>query len=138
MIRRPPRSTLFPYTTLFRARRRAHRSRPAAHRSRLLLLAARAHRSAEIITARARPRLDRRHRQGTLQRATGARRRAAAGSGLAVHGTDRRLGFVGAALRRRRSAAAAPYSGLADERPDLRARWTSAGRLCDQRRLGAP
>src|SRR5687768_18077737 len=35
MIRRPPRSTLFPYTTLFRsaaaarARRRARRSRPA-------------------------------------------------------------------------------------------------------------
>src|SRR2546422_7898593 len=25
MIRRPPRSTLFPYTTLFRSRRRAHR-----------------------------------------------------------------------------------------------------------------
>src|SRR3712207_8818427 len=24
MIRRPPRSTLFPYTTLFRSRRRAH------------------------------------------------------------------------------------------------------------------
>src|SRR3712207_9415043 len=29
MIRRPPRSTLFPYTTLFRSRRRA---RPAARR----------------------------------------------------------------------------------------------------------
>src|ERR1041385_9473685 len=27
MIRRPPRSTLFPYTTLFRSRVRAHRSR---------------------------------------------------------------------------------------------------------------
>src|SRR2546430_8924427 len=25
MIRRPPRSTLFPYTTLFRSRRRGHR-----------------------------------------------------------------------------------------------------------------
>src|SRR2546430_11182825 len=25
MIRRPPRSTLFPYTTLFRSRRRVHR-----------------------------------------------------------------------------------------------------------------
>src|SRR3712207_7643386 len=25
MIRRPPRSTLFPYTTLFRSRRRSHR-----------------------------------------------------------------------------------------------------------------
>ncbi len=85
----------------------------------------------------ARPRLDRRHRQGTLQRATGARRRAAAGSGVAVHGTERRLGFVGAALRRRRVAAAAPDSSVADERPDLRARWTSADRLRDQRRLVA-
>src|SRR5438067_3349112 len=27
MIRRPPRSTLFPYTTLFRSRRAAHRNR---------------------------------------------------------------------------------------------------------------
>src|SRR5256885_10553923 len=27
MIRRPPRSTLFPYTTLFRSRPRAHRHR---------------------------------------------------------------------------------------------------------------
>src|SRR3712207_7305165 len=29
MIRRPPRSTLFPYTTLFRSRRAARRSRSA-------------------------------------------------------------------------------------------------------------
>src|SRR2546422_10966044 len=29
MIRRPPRSTLFPYTTLFRSRGRAHRLEPA-------------------------------------------------------------------------------------------------------------
>src|SRR5256885_12130204 len=29
MIRRPPRSTLFPYTTLFRSRRRGCRSAPA-------------------------------------------------------------------------------------------------------------
>src|SRR3970282_625645 len=29
MIRRPPRSTLFPYTTLFRSRSRAQRKRPA-------------------------------------------------------------------------------------------------------------
>src|SRR2546425_9138236 len=28
MIRRPPRSTLFPYTTLFRSRPDSHRSRP--------------------------------------------------------------------------------------------------------------
>src|SRR2546422_8337845 len=35
MIRRPPRSTLFPYTTLFRSRRRGGRDarkRPAGHR----------------------------------------------------------------------------------------------------------
>src|SRR2546422_7364891 len=31
MIRRPPRSTLFPYTTLFRSRRRSGRSRPSIH-----------------------------------------------------------------------------------------------------------
>src|SRR5437660_8917721 len=34
MIRRPPRSTLFPYTTLFRAARRTCRPRPALRRSR--------------------------------------------------------------------------------------------------------
>src|SRR5438876_12450608 len=35
MIRRPPRSTLFPYTTLFRSRLRRHRRRrrPRRHRS---------------------------------------------------------------------------------------------------------
>src|SRR2546430_4546764 len=32
MIRRPPRSTLFPYTTLFRSRLLHLRKRPAAHR----------------------------------------------------------------------------------------------------------
>src|SRR3712207_7008341 len=31
MIRRPPRSTLFPYTTLFRSVQHGSRSRPAAH-----------------------------------------------------------------------------------------------------------
>src|SRR2546422_11114554 len=38
MIRRPPRSTLFPYTTLFRSQRRSERARSAFHgnfRSRL-------------------------------------------------------------------------------------------------------
>src|SRR2546422_2288989 len=35
MIRRPPRSTLFPYTTLFRSRPSRHeRVRPLAHRHR--------------------------------------------------------------------------------------------------------
>src|SRR5688572_32141152 len=33
MIRRPPRSTLFPYTTLFRSRRRARLHRPHTGRS---------------------------------------------------------------------------------------------------------
>src|SRR2546422_6195582 len=32
MIRRPPRSTLFPYTTLFRSSRRVRARRPWAHR----------------------------------------------------------------------------------------------------------
>src|SRR6266540_7469091 len=32
MIRRPPRSTLFPYTTLFRSRRAGRGPRPARHR----------------------------------------------------------------------------------------------------------
>src|SRR5471030_3463148 len=32
MIRRPPRSTLFPYTTLFRSRRRTDRWRISTHR----------------------------------------------------------------------------------------------------------
>src|SRR2546422_5600065 len=31
MIRRPPRSTLFPYTTLFRSHRAARDARPDAH-----------------------------------------------------------------------------------------------------------
>src|SRR3712207_6954478 len=34
MIRRPPRSTLFPYTTLFRSRFRSHRRPCAGDRSR--------------------------------------------------------------------------------------------------------
>src|SRR2546422_1611450 len=33
MIRRPPRSTLFPYTTLFRSRRRDHDHRSSFHPS---------------------------------------------------------------------------------------------------------
>src|SRR5689334_24052407 len=32
MIRRPPRSTLFPYTTLFRSARGGDRARPCPHR----------------------------------------------------------------------------------------------------------
>src|SRR3712207_8313228 len=35
MIRRPPRSTLFPYTTLFRSGVRAHEAHRDAHRRRL-------------------------------------------------------------------------------------------------------
>src|SRR3712207_6976833 len=41
MIRRPPRSTLFPYTTLFRSRadeRREARDRPEHHRARATVL----------------------------------------------------------------------------------------------------
>src|SRR3712207_7529412 len=36
MIRRPPRSTLFPYTALFRSRRLAAEARPAARGGRAL------------------------------------------------------------------------------------------------------
>src|SRR5258708_27190212 len=36
MIRRPPRSTLFPYTTLFRSRRKAERHEPHADLARNL------------------------------------------------------------------------------------------------------
>src|SRR3712207_7747360 len=39
MIRRPPRSTLFPYTTLFRSARVAGRERQRHHRGRLQALA---------------------------------------------------------------------------------------------------
>src|SRR5256886_6495319 len=35
MIRRPPRSTLFPYTTLFRSRRRGGVDSPVSHLGRL-------------------------------------------------------------------------------------------------------
>src|SRR2546422_6513653 len=35
MIRRPPRSTLFPYTTLFRSRRHPHRRRSLGDRQEL-------------------------------------------------------------------------------------------------------
>src|SRR2546426_4123674 len=37
MIRRPPRSTLFPYTTLFRSPRRQQEERRGEHRARTLL-----------------------------------------------------------------------------------------------------
>src|ERR1039457_5646942 len=45
MIRRPPRSTLFPYTTLFRSIREARHSRSAS--CRCVGAASRAHRSEE-------------------------------------------------------------------------------------------
>src|SRR3712207_7931424 len=41
MIRRPPRSTLFPYTTLFRSRTTARSASPLANRSRLYCLSRR-------------------------------------------------------------------------------------------------
>src|SRR2546430_1123848 len=39
MIRRPPRSTLFPYTTLFRSAQRRGKNKPLLDRSVLILLA---------------------------------------------------------------------------------------------------
>src|SRR5258708_30567214 len=44
MIRRPPRSTLFPYTTLFRS----HQNGVAAHNLRALYLAVRPHRNHQL------------------------------------------------------------------------------------------
>src|SRR5690348_17553906 len=52
MIRRPPRSTLFPYTTLFRSHRRDRRQpahgRPASHRHGHLLRPARDRKSTRL------------------------------------------------------------------------------------------
>src|SRR2546430_5554585 len=49
MIRRPPRSTLFPYTTLFRSRRKRHGEFAFAHQ-RLDILARKKH--AQVIACR--------------------------------------------------------------------------------------
>src|SRR5258705_13848598 len=46
MIRRPPRSTLFPYTTLFRSRPH-HHARPAGHRVRRKIRSLQGNRSEE-------------------------------------------------------------------------------------------
>src|SRR3712207_7552289 len=54
MIRRPPRSTLFPYTTLFRSPERAPARRPHPG-LRWLQLVARAARGGERLRPRARP-----------------------------------------------------------------------------------
>src|SRR5215203_666538 len=53
MIRRPPRSTLFPYTTLFRSRSRRRRSRPRDEAARRWSCSARQER---LVRARARDR----------------------------------------------------------------------------------
>src|SRR3989441_1335837 len=45
MIRRPPRSTLFPYTTLFRSNRQARRSRTAVASADRVVLIGEAHRA---------------------------------------------------------------------------------------------
>src|SRR2546421_6044729 len=56
MIRRPPRSTLFPYTTLFRSReRRAHRGRKEIPRGRLRPGVARGRPRDGVRARRARP-----------------------------------------------------------------------------------
>src|SRR2546430_10801434 len=52
MIRRPPRSTLFPYTTLFRSERQS--DRPSAHRSPPFSLATAASRLSWAVRSRAR------------------------------------------------------------------------------------
>src|SRR2546427_3613817 len=54
MIRRPPRSTLFPYTTLFRSRRGARRRRPQRSRDHASI-ARRTARRTSLARGRARP-----------------------------------------------------------------------------------
>src|SRR5256885_6802211 len=71
MIRRPPRSTLFPYTTLFRSRGPRVRAATLAAGYRLLLRRGAGARAAPL-SARAPPR--RRHRELALLTARGARR----------------------------------------------------------------
>src|SRR6266403_4120577 len=74
MIRRPPRSTLFPYTTLFRSREalRAQGAKPGAHgsrprrvplRRRDLLAGTRAHRYSQGTCERKTAAADRRRRR---------------------------------------------------------------------------
>src|SRR2546425_944520 len=82
MIRRPPRSTLFPYTTLFRSRRRR-----LVHRARLARVAAAgAHRVVVRIPRGARdpavsPRQVHRHRARWVGPVAGDRRAAGGGAG---------------------------------------------------------
>src|SRR3712207_8337692 len=49
MIRRPPRSTLFPYTTLFRSKKAVDLSAKASEGERLLILAAQAGANGEAV-----------------------------------------------------------------------------------------
>src|SRR5689334_24073182 len=63
MIRRPPRSTLFPYTTLFRSRARAARARTA-------LLEVAVHAVAQMQPRAVQARLHRRHREPQDRKST--------------------------------------------------------------------
>src|SRR5439155_27375995 len=55
MLRRPPRSTLFPYTTLFRSRRGGRRPLPSRHRKRRHRVLRAAISAAPCAQCRARP-----------------------------------------------------------------------------------
>src|SRR5467141_3676585 len=119
MIRRPPRSTLFPYTTLFRSDSAARRLRHGLPRP----LARRARRGGPVRTVPApRGRL-----AGAVHRAAA---RAGAGLGPAAGGT----GLVCARGRRRAARAARAHGrrpaagGERDERPARLARARRAGR----------
>src|SRR3989454_3763542 len=66
MIRRPPRSTLFPYTTLFRSQCRELRREPVGHTARVAGAAPRRNR---VLVPAAQPRIEKRARAMHLGRA---------------------------------------------------------------------
>src|SRR6266511_6494919 len=112
MIRRPPRSTLFPYTTLFRSRWALARTRDIAGRSRPRAPPVRSHRSRRRRAASADPTVPASlaaGRPGRLpRRALGSLESAAAGFGAAGgDGVRFRLEAVRQRVERGRFAEAA-------------------------------
>src|SRR5256885_3411774 len=110
MIRRPPRSTLFPYTTLFRSSRRDSGTAPRPRRRSETRETAFYHRGEELLAEPRSvvPRADDAKRAAARHQWTGAQLRFPAGGGNEKHGqqerADRRdrdrrfrriIGFVG-------------------------------------------
>src|SRR5260370_17447284 len=89
MIRRPPRSTLFPYTTLFRSHRPRRRHPVVAGHRRLVAHAQ--HQPHRPARARLRHRRHRRHRQGEGLHLLHAATAHALSHLVAIHRTSRRL-----------------------------------------------